>query len=158
MHGVLPGDTLRLNRATRLGSRDYSLLGGPAFPDPSSEEEITQPTTTAPIVGRTEDLPHTPYPGSSTDEVGRSAGLKKKGPAAYVDERMFVCRAVVMGVEAEPMRVKEKTKRRQRHVRRVKSKHKFTVLRVKTVGVKKLEELEGELSTNVEGEVNQAPH
>ncbi|KMU76607.1 hypothetical protein CISG_05750 [Coccidioides immitis RMSCC 3703] len=46
-----------------------------------------------------------------------------------------------MGVEAEPLRVKEKTKRRQRHIRRVKSKHKYTILRVMDVKVKTLEEL-----------------
>ena len=35
-----------------------------------------------------------------------------------------------MGVEGEPMRVMEKTKRRQRKVKRVKSKMKYTVLRI----------------------------
>ena len=35
-----------------------------------------------------------------------------------------------MGVESEPMRFLEKTKRRQRHVKTVKSKHRFTILRV----------------------------
>lgn len=34
-----------------------------------------------------------------------------------------------MGVEGEPMRVEEKTKRRQRHVKTVKSKMRFTILR-----------------------------
>jgi uncharacterized sporulation protein YeaH/YhbH (DUF444 family) len=35
----------------------------------------------------------------------------------------------VVSVEGEPMRVKEKTKRRQRHVKRVKSKMRYTVVR-----------------------------
>lgn len=52
-----------------------------------------------------------------------------------MDERYFVCRARVVGVEGEPMRVVEKTKRRQRHVRTVKSKMRFTVLRVVEVRV-----------------------
>lgn len=90
MHGVRPGDVLRLNRAANLGSRDYTLKGAP-----------------------------------------------------YLDERLFECRATVVGVESEPMRVMEKTKRRQRRVKRVKSKMRFTVLRVSEVRVRGLEELRG---------------
>ncbi|KAE9373216.1 hypothetical protein N431DRAFT_438541 [Stipitochalara longipes BDJ] len=90
MPGVVPGDVLRLNRASAIGSRDYTLKGTP-----------------------------------------------------YVDERIFECRARVMGTEAEPMRIKEKTKRRNRKVKTVRSKHKFTVLRVSEVRVRGLEELEG---------------
>jgi hypothetical protein len=87
MPHVLPGDILRLTRASLLGSRDYTLKGTP-----------------------------------------------------YVDERLFVCRARVVGVESEPMRIKEKTKRRQRRVKTVKSKHKHTILRVCEVRVRGLEE------------------
>ncbi|KAF2459942.1 hypothetical protein BDY21DRAFT_267351, partial [Lineolata rhizophorae] len=76
IRGVLPGDVLRLDCATHLGSRDYT------------------------------------------------------GRFAYLDPRLFVCRAVVLGMESEPMRVKEKTKRRQRKVRRLKSKHRYTILRI----------------------------
>jgi large subunit ribosomal protein L21 len=89
MPGVVPGDVLRLNRASSLGSRDYTLKGTP-----------------------------------------------------YLDERIFECRARVMGTEAEPMRIKEKTKRRNRKVKTVKSKHKFTVLRIAEVRVKNLEEID----------------
>jgi large subunit ribosomal protein L21 len=89
MPGVVPGDVLRLNRATSLGSRDYTLKGAP-----------------------------------------------------YVDERLFECRATVMGTEAEPLRIKEKTKRRNRKVKTVKSKHKYTVLKISEVKVKSLEEIE----------------
>ncbi|KAH7397909.1 ribosomal protein L21-like protein [Cadophora sp. MPI-SDFR-AT-0126] len=89
MPGVVPGDVLRLNRASSLGSRDYTLKGSP-----------------------------------------------------YVDERLFECRARVMGVEAEPMRIKEKTKRRNRKVKTVKSKLKFTILRISDLKIKTLEELE----------------
>lgn len=96
MHGVLPGDILRLNRATLLGSRDYTLKAGEA----QEEEKL-----------------------------------------GWIDERLFVCRARVMGVEMEPLRVKEKTKRRQRHVRHVKSKHRYTILRVMEVSVSDVDAL-----------------
>lgn len=91
MPRVKPGDVLRFNRASVLGSREFTLKGAP-----------------------------------------------------YVDERLFECRVRVMGVDAEPLRVKEKTKRRQRHVRRVRSKHRYTLLRVMDVKVKTAEELMAE--------------
>ncbi|KAL7628283.1 hypothetical protein AAE478_002482 [Parahypoxylon ruwenzoriense] len=77
MPGVLPGDVLRLDRASTLGSRDFTLLGAP-----------------------------------------------------HVDTSLYECRAVVLGVESEPMRTVVKTKRRNRRSRRVKTKHKFTMLRI----------------------------
>ncbi|KAK3949375.1 aconitate hydratase [Pseudoneurospora amorphoporcata] len=77
MPGVAPGDVLRLNRASVIGSRDLTLQGAP-----------------------------------------------------YVDERLFECRAVVMGTESEPMRVMIKKKRRCRKKKHVFSKHKYTVLRI----------------------------
>ena len=80
MPGVLPGDVLRLTRASSLGSRDYTLKGAP-----------------------------------------------------YLDERLFECRARVMGTEAEPLRIKEKKKQRNRRRRTVQSKHKFTILRISEV-------------------------
>jgi large subunit ribosomal protein L21 len=88
MSGVVPGDILRLNRASNIGSRDITLRGTP-----------------------------------------------------YIDERLFECRARVMGVEAEPMRIKEKTKRRQRRVKTVRSKHRFTVLKVSELRVNLLEDI-----------------
>ncbi|TAQ83327.1 hypothetical protein B7494_g8347 [Chlorociboria aeruginascens] len=90
MPGVIPGDILRLNRASALGSRDYTLKGAP-----------------------------------------------------YLDERLFECRATVMGTEAEPLRIKKKTKQRNRKVKTVKSKHKFTILRIAEVKVNSLDEIEG---------------
>lgn len=44
-------------------------------------------------------------------------------------------------MESEPLRVKEKTKRRRRHVQHIKSKHRYTILRVMEVKLKSLEEL-----------------
>ena len=64
--------------------------------------------------------------------------------APYLDDSLFECRAVVVGTESEPMRFLEKTKRRQRHVKTVKSKHRFTILTVKELRIKSLEEIEGE--------------
>ncbi|CAD6505410.1 BgTH12-00901 [Blumeria graminis f. sp. triticale] len=58
----------------------------------------------------------------------------------YVDERLFECRATVMGTESEPMRIKLKTKRRNRKVKTVKSKHRYTILRIAELRIKNLEE------------------
>lgn len=82
MPGVLPGDVLRLNRASVLGSRDYTMKGSP-----------------------------------------------------NIDERVFECRAVVLGVESEPMRIKIKKKRRSRRMRQAKSKHRYTILRISELNV-----------------------
>ncbi|EFY88684.1 YmL49 [Metarhizium acridum CQMa 102] len=89
MPGVLPGDVLRLNRASVIGSRDYTMKGAP-----------------------------------------------------HIDERVFECRATVLGVESEPMRVKIKKKRRQRRKRQAKSKHRYTILRISELNIKTLEDVE----------------
>lgn len=94
MPKVKPGDVLRLNRATSIGSRDYTMRGAP-----------------------------------------------------YLDERLFECRATVVGVEAEPMRYLEKTKRRNRRVKTVKSKHRFTLLKVKELKIRSMEEVNEEANT-----------
>lgn len=88
MPKVKTGDVLRFNRATALGSRDFTLKGSP-----------------------------------------------------HIDERMFECRVRITGVESEPLRVKEKTKRRQRHTKHALSKHRYTIMRVMDVRVKTPEEL-----------------
>ena len=46
----------------------------------------------------------------------------------------------MVGIEGEPMRVVEKTKRRQRKVKTVRSKMRFTILRVKELRVLATEE------------------
>ncbi|KAF3909106.1 hypothetical protein ABW21_db0205352 [Orbilia brochopaga] len=58
----------------------------------------------------------------------------------FIDPRLFTCRAVVVEVTAEPMRKKEKTKRRQRRVKTVRSKHRYTVLRISELAVHELPE------------------
>lgn len=103
MHGVSPGDILRLNRASLIGSRDYTLKAG---------------------MDSTES-----YDGRRTGEPN------------YIDERLFECRARVVGVDSGPMVVEIKTKRRQRRKKHVRSKHRYTVLRVMQVRVKGLKEL-----------------
>ena len=85
-----PGDVLRLNRASLLGSRDYTLKAG-----------------------------------------STSKGEKRK----WIDERLFLCRAVVLGEEMEPERIKEKKKQRNRRIKRVRSQHVYTVLRISELKV-----------------------
>jgi hypothetical protein len=102
MPRVSPGDILRLNRATHIGSRDYTLKA------PAAQKG-------------TRDAPKQVF---------------------YLDERLFVCRATVVGVEMEPERIKEKTKRRQRHVRHVRSQHRYTVIKIRELEVRSLEEYE----------------
>lgn len=88
MPNVQPGDVLRFNRATALGSREFTLKGSP-----------------------------------------------------LVDERLFECRVRVLGCDGGPMMIKEKTKRRQRHVKQARSKHRHTLLRIMDVRVKSVDEL-----------------
>lgn len=107
MPNVKAGDVLRLNRATHIGSRDYTL--------------------------------------KAPEAVKGNADHGKK--VFYLDERLFVCRARVVGEASEPMRVMEKTKRRQRHVKHVYSKHKYTVLKISELEVKSLDEYESVLKT-----------
>ncbi|KAJ4990212.1 aconitate hydratase [Stagonosporopsis vannaccii] len=102
MPDVKPGDVLRLNRATHIGSRDYTL--------------------------------------KAPEAIKGTADHSKK--VFYLDERLFTVRARVVGIETEPMRVEEKTKRRQRHTKHVFSKMRFTVLKISELEVKSLEEYE----------------
>jgi hypothetical protein len=90
MPNVAVGDVLRMNKATLIGSRDYSLKAPPVM---------------------------------------------KGQPQKYLDENLFVCRVRVVGETQEPLRVKEKTKRRRRHIKHIWSKHKYTVLRVTELDV-----------------------
>ena len=77
MPNAPPGTVLRLNRASMLGSREFTFRGDP-----------------------------------------------------WIDDRFFRCKALVVNVESEPMRVIEKTKRRNRKVKKVKSKLRYTILRI----------------------------
>lgn len=63
-----------------------------------------------------------------------SRDLTVKG-APYIDEKLFECRAVVLGEDREPERLKIKKKRRERKTKTVISQHSYTVLRVSEVKV-----------------------
>lgn len=146
MAGVEPGDTIRLNKAINLGSRDFTLKASAAAPKMRSPTmtttEVLDPTT-GKLPSHSRVMPKGPLASThSSVEVPHYVPHLAKGKHSYLDERLFVCRAVIMGVESEPMRIKEKTKRRQRHVRRVKSKHRFTILKIKELRLKTLEELD----------------
>lgn len=142
MPDVSPGDILRLNRATVIGSRDYTLKSASSLPTP---QKLHSPGTT--------QVPNQSTPNGRKVEDAPSnmagADTKHKEPK-YLDERLFVCRAVVLGTEAEPMRIKEKTKRRQRRVKTVHSKHKFTILKIKELEVRSLEDIEDARKTALE--------
>lgn len=114
MKGVSPGDILRFNRATILGSRDYTLKAGSSSPQHSSPPHVRGEAYT---------------------------NKRRSGEPSYIDERLFECRMRVMGLDSGPMVIKEKKKRRNRRTRRVASKHKYTVLKVMEVRVKNLDEI-----------------
>jgi large subunit ribosomal protein L21 len=143
MKGVEPGDVLRLDKASNFGSREYTLKA--AAPAPKLKSPTTQTTQIVnPTTGHSETH-STVMPSSSLSAAHQAPHFIPhiaKGKMSYLDDRLFVCRAVVMGVESEPMRIKEKTKRRQRKVKTVKSKHSFTVLKVKEVRLATAEEME----------------
>ncbi|PHH78839.1 hypothetical protein CDD82_2818 [Ophiocordyceps australis] len=80
---AMPGDVLRLNTASVIGSRDYTFKGAP-----------------------------------------------------YINPRYFECRATVLGVESEPMRIKIKKKQRCRRKKQAKSKLRFTILRISEFNIK----------------------
>lgn len=114
MHGVTPGDILRFNRATILGSRDYTLKAGYSSPQHNSPAHVRGEQYT---------------------------NKRRTGEPNYIDERLFECRMRVMALDSGPMMIKEKKKRRNRRTRRVTSKHKYTVLKVMEIKVRSLEEL-----------------
>lgn len=114
MKGVNPGDVLRFDRATIIGSRDYTLKAGLSSPQHSSPSHVRGEAYT---------------------------NKRRTGEPSYIDERLFECRMRVMGLDSGPMVIKEKKKRRNRRTRRVASKHKYTVLKVIEVRVKTLDEI-----------------
>jgi large subunit ribosomal protein L21 len=122
MPGVLPGDVLRLNRASILGSRDFTLQGG------TNGGANTDVEATA----------SKPTPSQPTSING--AQMLKQPP--YIDERLYECRAVVLGTDSEPLRLKIKKKRRTRRSKTVKSKHRYTLLRISELKVNSIDELE----------------
>lgn len=114
MHGVSVGDVLRFNRATIIGSRDFTLKAGNSSPQHTSPPHVRgEPFT----------------------------NKRRTGEPNYIDERLFECRMRVMGLDSTPMMTMEKKKRRIRRTKTVTSKHKYTVLKVMEVRLKGLDEL-----------------
>jgi hypothetical protein len=73
------------------------------------------------------------------------AGTTTRGERRrYLDERLFVCRARVVGVTQEPFRIKIKKKPRIRHEKHAVSKHTYTQLRIMEVTVNGPEALEAD--------------
>jgi large subunit ribosomal protein L21 len=145
MKGVEPGDVIRLDRATHLGSRDYTLkaaVKSPKLKSPTMQTiEVLDPTT-----GNLASTSRVMPGGSLASAPGAVAAPHfiphiAKGKYPYLDDRLFVCRAVVMGVESEPLRILQKTKRRQRKVKNIKSKHRYTILKIKEVRLRTEDEL-----------------
>lgn len=134
MPDVNPGDVLRLNCASTIGSREFTLKAGSADAERSARAIVHR--NGAPINNSALRNP------TMTQVQAARLAEKRRQSHGYLDDRLFVCRAVVMGVEAEPMRIMEKTKPRQRHVRHVRSKHKYTCLRISEFSLRSLGELE----------------
>lgn len=169
MHGVVPGDILRLNRASVLGSRDFTLKagapiiigtrnrGGGAGDDMATNSMTmmmsSDSSSSSSSINGYENLPaeenyeidaetakFTPETCRvDGQDVGLVPGAMRR--TQYIDDRLFECRAVVMGTEAEPMRFIKKKKQRNRRVRTVKSKHKYTILKIKELIVKDIDEV-----------------
>lgn len=145
MHGVEPGDVLRLDKASNIGSRDYTLKAAAMQPPLKSNTTSTvaiQDPTSGTLASESRVMPEAGLSSTGSRILApHFIPHIAKGKMPYLDDRLYVCRAVVMGVEAEPMRIKEKTKRRQRRVKTVHSKHKFTVLKIKEVRLRSEEEI-----------------
>ena len=131
MPDVEVGDTLRLNCALYLGSRDFTLKPAAAKPAFSGQTLDVEVDTVEQPSAATDDSPAPHF-------IPHLA----QGKYQYLDERLFLCRALVIGVESEPLRILEKTKRRQRHVKHVKSKHRYTILKISDLQVRSLQEIE----------------
>lgn len=145
MKGVVPGDVIRLDRATHLGSRDYTLKAAvqtAKLKSPTMQTvEVTDPTT-GNLASHSRVMPEGSLSSAPTAVAApHFIPHIAKGKYSYLDDRLFVCRAVVMGVESEPLRILQKTKRRQRKVKNIKSKHRYTILKIKEVRLRTEDEL-----------------
>ncbi|KAI5857693.1 ribosomal protein L21-like protein [Tricharina praecox] len=121
-------ETLRLLPLLRAQPQHYITIHIHSFPFlVTLGDTITLPFRLKNIIpGQTLRLTHASILGS------RDYTLKG---SPWIDEKLFSCRAAVVEETREPMRVKKKTKRRQRKIKTVKSKHPYTVLRIKELEV-----------------------
>lgn len=145
MKGVEPGDVIRLDRATHLGSRDYTLKAAvqtPKLKSPTMQTIAVLEPTTGNLASHSRVMPEGSLAGApNAVSAPHFIPHIAKGKYPYLDDRLFVCRAVVMGVESEPLRILQKTKRRQRKVKNIKSKHRYTILKIKEVRLRTEDEL-----------------
>ncbi|KIH94545.1 hypothetical protein SPBR_06136 [Sporothrix brasiliensis 5110] len=110
MPGVQPGDELLLNRVGVVGNRTVTAVAA------STSQTVSAGTAEA---GR--------------DNTSNNSSNGESFDVPYVPGASV--KAVVLGVETEPLRTMVKKKRRTRRKRTVKSKHQFTVLRIQEVSV-----------------------
>jgi large subunit ribosomal protein L21 len=76
----------------------------------------------------------------SRDYTLKAGTTEHKGEKQkYLDERLYVVRARVVGVTQEPVRVKIKKVRRRRHAKHTWSQHTYTILRIAEVEARDLE-------------------
>ena len=145
MKGVEPGDIIRLDRATHLGSRDYTLTAAvqsAKLKSPTMQTIAVQDPTTGNLASTSRVMPEGSLAGApNVVSAPHFIPHIAKGKYPYLDDRLFVCRAVVMGVESEPLRILQNTKRRQRKVKNIKSKHRYTILKIKEVRLRTEDEL-----------------
>ncbi|KAF8251397.1 hypothetical protein K440DRAFT_596028 [Wilcoxina mikolae CBS 423.85] len=125
---VQPDTSLSLLPLLRAQPQHYITIHIHSFPFlVTLGDTITLPFRLKGVVpGQTLRLTHASVLGS------RDYTLKGN---PWIDEKLYSCRATVVEETSEPMRVKEKTKRRQRKIKKVKSKHPYTVLRIKELVV-----------------------
>jgi large subunit ribosomal protein L21 len=131
-----------------IHGRPYLLTRGDTlrlpFLMPSVKPGDVLRLTRATHIGSRDYTLRAPEPVKGTADAGKHV--------FYLDDRLFTVRARVVGIETEPMRVEEKTKRRQRHTKHVYSKMRFTVLKISDMELKSLDEYERVLAED--GEVD----
>lgn len=151
MHGVKPGDILRLDAATALGSREFVIKPGSGFGTavipPTGSSAVTTPSAQPdPEVAKLADSAAIVLSdGSEPIPVREAIDLAGFVPpiqrTRYLDDRLFVCRATVLGVETEPLRIELKKKQRTRRTKQAKSKHRYTVLRISELTIRGVDEI-----------------
>ncbi|OAA65443.1 hypothetical protein SPI_02230 [Niveomyces insectorum RCEF 264] len=123
MADVRPGDELRLDRVGVVGSRTVTAVGQKPQPQPQRQSQSGADSLLAPPASAPSLPPSTQI---AAVDGNQAAAVVAHIPGASV-------RAVVLGLETEPLRVLVKKKRRTRRKRTVRSKHQFTVLRIQDV-------------------------
>ena len=138
------GDNMAMSSMTMMMSSDNSSNNNSS--SSMSYDENLQATENPDVDAETAKfMPETCHVDGQ--DVGLVPGAMRR--MQYIDDRLFECRAVVMGTEAEPMRFIKKKKQRNRRVKTVKSKHKYTILKIKELVVKDVDEVVGKEGTEI---------